>query len=221
MVELIKQETETDETTTEEGETVAVNAVITTIGIGIAPANKASDGLGNKKGGTHSHKRELQNKKAGKRAEKLVRDKLIELYPDGEIRWISGNSEDNSLKLDDSKGFDISNKKNKTDENWKYLEVKSSSSGHSFIISANEVTVGIENKQNYHLALVNGLNINFVEDFFLNETRLAEFNLLRNSASIRPLDYEVFYNISKTKTEDTINQTSDCVEEIVQGNQLI
>lgn len=80
-------------------------------------------------------------------------------------------------------------------------------------------TVGIENKQNYHLALVNGLNINFVEDFFLNETRLAEFNTLRNSASIRPLDYEVFYNIPKTsskskvKIEDVIN---DCDKEIIQ-----
>ncbi|WP_367769064.1 DUF3883 domain-containing protein [Flavobacterium sp. WC2421] len=220
FAELIKQETETNENANAEPVTMeSVVAIITSIGMGNAPANKANIGLGNKKGGTHSQKKELQNKKAGKRAEKLVRDKLRELYPEGEIRWISGNSEDNSLKLDDSKGFDISYKKNKTDEHWKYLEVKSSSSGHSFIISANEVAVGIENKQNYHLALVNGLNINFVEDFFLNETRLAEFNALRNSASIRPLDYEVFYNTPKTnrksevKIEDVIN---DCDKEIVQ-----
>ncbi|MBK7039966.1 MAG: DUF3883 domain-containing protein [Bacteroidetes bacterium] len=41
--------------------------------------------------------------------------------------------------------------------NYGTIEVKSSSTGNSFIISANEVTVGIENKENYHLALVNGL----------------------------------------------------------------
>ena len=52
------------------------------------------------------------------------------------------------------------------DKQWKYLEVKSSSNGKSFIISANEISAGIENKENYHLALVNGLKINFVEDFF-------------------------------------------------------
>jgi hypothetical protein len=196
--ELLKQETETAESTDiETGTTESAIAIITSIGIGNAPANKANTGLGNKKGGVHSQKKEIQNKKAGKKAEKLVRDKLLELYPDGEIRWISGNSEDNSVKLDDTKGYDISYKKNKTDEQWIYLEVKSSSNGNSFIISANEVNVGIENKESYHLAIVNGLNITFVEDFFINETRLAEFNALRNSPSIRPLDYEVYFKFDK------------------------
>lgn len=223
FAELIKQETETTESSSSEPEkTESVVAIITSIDMGNAPPNKASIGLGNKKGGTHSQKRELQNKKAGKNAEKLVRDKLLELYPEGEIRWISGNSEDNSVTLDDTKGYDISYKKNKTDEQWKYLEVKSSSTGNSFIISANEVTVGIENKENYHLALVNGLKINFIEDFFLNETRLAEFNLLRNSASIRPLNYEVFYNIpqidqkSGPSIEKVINPTISYNEDIFQ-----
>jgi hypothetical protein len=194
----LKQETETAESTDiETGTTESAIAIITSIGIGNAPANKANTGLGNKKGGVHSQKKEIQNKKAGKKAEKLVRDKLLELYPDGEIRWISGNSEDNSVKLDDTKGYDISYKKNKTDEQWIYLEVKSSSNGNSFIISANEVNVGIENKESYHLAIVNGLNITFVEDFFINETRLAEFNALRNSPSIRPLDYEVYFKFDK------------------------
>jgi hypothetical protein len=203
FAELLKQETERIESSgTEPVPTESVVAIITSIDIGNAPANKTNVGLGNKKGGTHSQKSELQKNKAGKKAEKLVRDKLLELYPEGEIRWISGNSEDNSVTLDDAKGYDISYKKNKTDEQWTYLEIKSSSTGNSFIISANEVTVGIENKENYHLALVNGLKINFVEDFFLNETRLAEFNILRNSASIRPLDYEVYYKITKEK--DTI-----------------
>ena len=199
FAELIKEETETAESSNSEDEgTVSVSSVITSIGIGNTPIIKTNIGIGNKKGAVHSQKRELQNIKAGKRAEKLVWDKLKELYPNGEIRWISGNSEDNNITLDDTKGYDISYKKNKTEEQWKYLEVKSSL-GNSFIISTNEVTVGIQYKEDYHLALVKGQNIYFVEDFFLDETRLAEFNVLRNSASIRPLDYEVFYSIPAQK----------------------
>lgn len=202
FTELNKRETETKENNIiEQEETSNVNVIIGSIDCGTVPIDKVNNGLANKKGSTYPLKKDLQKKEAGKKAEKLVYDKLLELYPDGEIRWISGNSEDNSLKLDDSKGYDISYKKNKNDIHWKFLEVKSSSSGHRFIISANEVNVGIENKKNYHLALVTGLNINFVEDFFLNETRLEEFNILRNSASIRPLDYEVFYIIPCHKSE--------------------
>ena len=199
FAQLLKQDTEiTESTSTEPVPTESVVAIITSIDMGNAPANKVNIGLGNKKGGTHSQKRELQKKKAGKKAEKLVHDKLLELYPEGEIRWISGNSEDNSVTLDDAKGYDISYKKDKNEEQWKYLEVKSSSNGTSFIISANEVNIGIANKENYHLAIVNNNKIYFVEDFFLTETRLAEFNLLRNSSSIRPLDYEVFFKFTES-----------------------
>jgi hypothetical protein len=190
IVEINNDVTKTEET---------VSATITSIEMGIAPVNKTYTGLGHKRVGTYSQKRDAQNKKAGKKAEKLVCDKLRELYPDGEIRWISGNSEDNSLSLDDTKGYDISYKKNNNEEHWKYLEVKSCSNGKSFIISANEVDVGIENKENYHLALVSGFKIHFVEDFFLDESRLAEFELLRNRSSIRPLEYEVYFNLVNLK----------------------
>ncbi|MET3539184.1 sacsin N-terminal ATP-binding-like domain-containing protein [Chryseobacterium limigenitum] len=173
-----------------------MNSIITSIDMGNVPPTKTNR-LGNKKGSVHSQKREQQKQKAGKRAEKKVFDKLKKLYPEGEIRWISSNSEENSLTLDDTKGYDMSYKKNKTDTQWKYLEVKSST-GNSFIISNNEVSVGIDNKENYHLALVNGYDICFVEDFFLNEARVSEFNTLRNSASIRPLDFEVYYKLAKS-----------------------
>ncbi|OWK97143.1 hypothetical protein AP75_12810 [Kaistella haifensis DSM 19056] len=45
---------------------------------------------------------------------------------------------------------------------------------------------------------MNGHDICFVEDFFLNEARVSEFNTLRNSASIRPLDFEVYYKLPKS-----------------------
>ncbi|KGO88993.1 DUF3883 domain-containing protein [Flavobacterium suncheonense] len=200
FTEIVKKELEdTVSPISPQTEGTEMNSIITSIEAGTAPTQKLNNNFGNKKGGVHSSKKEKQKQKAGKRAEKLVFYRLKELYPDGEIRWVSGNSEDNSITLDDTKGYDISYKKNKTDDQWKYLEVKSSA-GNSFIISNNEVSVGIENKDNYHLALVNSHDIYFIEDFFLDEERVSEFKALRNSTSIRPIDFEVYYNIPKLKS---------------------
>jgi len=167
-----------------------VNLIPTSLLKGTFSSTRAYHPLGNKNNGVHTGKSDRQKKKAGRRAEKLVKEKLIEMYPDGEICWISGNSDDNRIKLDDSKGYDIRYKVHKADVVWKYLEVKSVS-GNSFIISSNEVNVGITNKENYHLALVADLDIYLIEDFFLDEERVAEFNSFKKSSSIRPLDYEV------------------------------
>lgn len=148
-----------------------------------------------KKGGTHSDKSDKQKKKAGRKAEKLVRDKLAQLYPQGEVFWISGNSDENKVPLDDSKGYDIRYKKHSDDLEWIYLEVKSFSGG-SFIISLNEVKVGIDNRDQYQLALVEGTDIFLIDDFFQNEERVEEFDSLCSKASIKPLDFEVFIDLS-------------------------
>ncbi len=191
-----KEEKQDDSSADGAGDMDSVNVITTSLLKGTLPPVKTGNPNGRKKGGTHSEKGDKLKKKAGKRSEKLVRDKLIALYPEGEVFWISGNSDDNKVTLDDSKGYDIKYRANKTDQEWKYLEVKSISDD-SFIISANEVNVGIERKENYHLALVSGKDIYFVKDFFLDEVRVAEFNVLRNSGSIRPLDYEVYFQIEK------------------------
>jgi len=180
----------------QEMDNILVNLIPTTLLNGVfshqPPSNNTN--VNNSTGSVHSAKTDRQKKNAGKRAEKIVKNKLVEMYPEGEVCWISGNSDDNRLKLDDSKGYDIRYKKNKTDNIWYYLEVKSTS-GNSFIISSNEVNVGILNKQNYHIALVNGLNIYLIEDFFDDE-RIVEFNIFRTSSSIRPLNYEVNFIIN-------------------------
>ncbi|MFZ4522752.1 MAG: sacsin N-terminal ATP-binding-like domain-containing protein [Bacteroidales bacterium] len=168
--------------------------ITTSLNLGHIPISKGNVSGGHKQGGVHTIKSDRQKKKAGKRAEKLVRDKLTAVFPDGEVCWISGNSEDSTIKPDDSKGYDIIYKKNKIDQDWYYLEVKSISSD-SFIISSNEVNVGIKEKERYHIALVEGVKIFLVEDFFLNDERVAEFNALRNCSSIRPIDYEVFFKL--------------------------
>lgn len=182
-----------DGSSSEEPEKLPVaNLIPTSLQKGKFSPARYSSSEGNKHNGTHSEKSDRQKKKAGRRAEKLVKEKLIEMYPDGEVCWISGNSDDHRIKLDDSKGYDIRYKINKSDTFWKYLEVKSVS-GNSFIISSNEVNVGILNKENYQLALVEGSDIYLVDDFFLDEERVAEFNSFTKSSSIRPLDYEVHY----------------------------
>lgn len=117
------------------------------------------------------------------------------MYPDGEICWISDNSDENKVPLDDSKGYDIRYKILKSDIDWNDLEVKSIS-GDSFIKSSNEVKVGIENKNHYHLALVRGSDIHLVSEFFMDEERVTEFNTLSSNQFIRPLDYDVNFRLS-------------------------
>jgi len=143
----------------------------------------------------HSEKTERQKKKAGERAEKIVRDKLKESFPNGIIQWVSGNSDDKNITQNDRIGYDIRYKKDKTDLNWIFLEVKSIS-GKSFIISTYEVQFGIENNNQYQIALVDGSNIYLIDDFFMNEDRIADFNSLNNNASIKPLDFEVYFAFS-------------------------
>lgn len=114
--------------------------------------------------------------------------------------WVSGNSDENKVPLDDSKRYDIRYKKHIDDKEWTYLEVKSFS-GESFIISLNEVNVGIQNRNHYQLALVEGMNIYLVDDFFQNDERIEEFTNLCSNASIKPLDFEVFIDLSLDNIE--------------------
>lgn len=194
-----------DKNSSEEPEKSPVaNLIPTSLQKGTFLPTRHNISAGNKDNGAHSEKSDRQKKKAGKRAEKLVKEKLIEMYPEGEVCWISGNSDDYRIKLDDSKGYDIRYKISKLDTVWKYLEVKSVS-GDSFIISSNEVNVGILNKGNYQLALVEGSDIYLVDDFFLDEERVAEFNSFTKSSSIRPLDYEVHFIFKASIVSNSVN----------------
>jgi len=177
-----------------------IDLITITLKSGNIPISKEEGSGIHPRGWISTSKSERQKKKAGKQAEKLVKEKLNSIYPEGEVVWLSGNSDENSVKHDDSKGYDLLYKKNKNDLVWFCLEVKSISSD-SFIISANEVNVGINERERYHLALVEGLKIFLVEDFFLNEERVVEFNSLRNSSSIRPLDYEVYFKLPALNVE--------------------
>ncbi|MBL0330042.1 MAG: DUF3883 domain-containing protein [Bacteroidetes bacterium] len=102
-----------------------------------------------------SKKREGQQKRAGKIAEKFVFNSLKKEYPEGNIQWLSGNSEQQGMVKDDSLGYDIRYTIDNS-ENWIFLEVKSVSND-SFIISAHEVYVAFEKSkigEEYHLGLV-------------------------------------------------------------------
>ena len=102
---------------------------------------------------------EKQQRKAGKAAEKIVYDKLSELYGDTFVSWKS--------KEDDGLHYDI---RYSPDEGnfWKYVEVKSYTNG-IFYLSKPERDFGIKNKENYEIWLVDNVNKIFpLRDFFIN-----------------------------------------------------
>jgi hypothetical protein len=143
-----------------------------------------------------SKKREAQQKKAGKIAEKLVFNSLKKEYPEGNIQWVSGNSEQQGIIKDDSLGYDIRYTIDNS-ENWIFLEVKSVSND-SFIISAHEVYVAFEKgklREKYHLGLVKDGRIHMIEDVFSTEEWKDNFELIQGVSSIRPLDFEVFFEL--------------------------
>ena len=143
-----------------------------------------------------SKKREGQQKRAGKIAEKFVFNSLKKEYPGGKIQWLSGNSEQQGIVKDDSLGYDIRYTIDNS-ENWIFLEVKSVSND-SFIISSHEVYVAFEKQkmtEEYQLGLVIDGKIHIVEDFFNTDEWKDNFELIQGVSSIRPLDFEVFFQI--------------------------
>lgn len=161
----------------------------------------------NRSASTHNSKKEKEQRKAGKSAESLVRDYLVGKYGKDNVKWISGNSTEENVVKDDGKGYDIEYFIPDTNE-WYYLEVKSVSD-RSFIISANEVEVGLTNKEKYHLALVNDNEISLIIDFFLDKVRIQHFKTVQQCGSIRSLDFEVFFELSyKGENENALMEAS-------------
>jgi len=65
----------------------------------------------------------------------------------------------------------------------------------SFIISYNEVKVGLKESERYHLGLVKDDVLNIVTDFFTDKQRRDIFNRLQSNNSIRPRDYDVYFKL--------------------------
>ena len=126
---------------------------------------------------------------AGKEAEKLVRDALVQAYGRKNVKWVSGFSDEDGR--DDTCGYDI---KYRIEGKWKLLEVKSASND-SFIISYNEVQTGLRCKEKYHLALVKNGHIHIVENFFMNDSWANDFMIVGNYTAV-PKEWLVSYFIS-------------------------
>lgn len=163
-------------------------------------SNPASQPQGPKtenKGSGHifDQRRNRQNSQAGNSAERLVRDTFVKAYGRQNVKWVSGNSDEGIRN--DALGYDL---KYRVDESspWHLLEVKNTS-GNTFIISSNEVTVGTANAHNYHLALVNGTDIRLSEGFFSNPQWKGTFKI-NGSYSAVPNDWLVSF---ETKEKDT------------------
>ncbi|RPD44010.1 DUF3883 domain-containing protein [Paracnuella aquatica] len=137
-----------------------------------------------------------QQNVAGKAAERLVRDKLIELYPNGKVQWRSRYSDEDALNKDDTLGYDIEYKCDSTDDEWYLVEVKSAS-GENFIISRNEVMKGIEKKDRYQIAIVQNGVIYLDKHYFLSDDRIETFKALLGNPEVLPLNFEVSFTLPR------------------------
>jgi hypothetical protein len=162
---------------------------------GIVPAFKPAASSHSTPNNDHS-KRNKQQKRAGKRAELLTRNILKNGY---DIKWISANSDQADVIKNDAAGYDMEYKEKGTEE-WFFLEVKSVSS-HSFIISLNEIKVALKEKEKYHLGLVKNGELNIIKDFFIDEGRISKFNELLSYGAIRPIDFEVYFDLKPSTTD--------------------
>lgn len=151
--------------------------------------------------GVVSPKRDKEMRKAGKRAERKVRDALVEKYGRKNVQWISGNSDETNTN--DTLGYDLRYRKIEIEE-WCFLEVKSIS-GNSFIISNNELIVAFSNKMKYHLALVRADQIHIDTDFFNSHELEEEYKQINSSLSIKPVDYEIFIDIIKESPSEKVD----------------
>ncbi len=172
----------------------------------VAPINKTSFGSGKvnphkgngntpgRKSGVYNGKAESKNNQLGAQAEKLVRNSLLKSYPDGVVHWLSGYSDDETINKDDGAGYDIRYKCHRDDEEWNLVEVKSVGRD-SFIISLNEVQVGLEKKQFYQLAVVHGGEIYLDTAYFLNGEMAMAFDGMLSNSNIQPLSFEVGWTV--------------------------
>jgi hypothetical protein len=161
-----------------------------------------SNGHGKRKsggGGSFDPEKEKGKRKAGLKAEQKVRDKLLDLYGRKNVRWVSGNSDEDYT--DDSLGFDVYYRRNELDE-WLFLEVKSVS-GNSFIVTDNELTVAFGNKDKYHLALVKSGQIFIDKEFFTNIELENDYKRLNSGLSIRPYDYEIYVDLKPEESNES------------------
>jgi hypothetical protein len=157
---------------------------------GIVPPFKPAAGNQNTPNNDHSKRNKLQ-KRAGKRAELLTRNILKSGY---DIKWISANSDQADVIKNDAAGYDMEYKEKGTEE-WFFLEIKSVSS-HSFMISLNEIRVALKEKEKYHLGLVKNGELNIIKDFFIDQARVLKFQELLSYGAIRPIDFEVYFNLN-------------------------
>jgi len=136
---------------------------------------------GKKKGWSHSSKDVSKNKKAGKKAEKIVYNSLVKEYGKENVEWLSSFSETEPDKSDEYH-YDIEYKPK--DNEVKFLEVKSFN-GSYFYLSREEKKFAEENKDHYEIALVNGKNVHILKNIF--EDNIDFYNNKKFKAT--PSDY--------------------------------
>lgn len=147
-------------------------------------SDRSHPNTGGDKKWKHNKNSDKVKKTTGKQSEILVRNALINRYPDGNVEWISGYSDtpDNT----DSLHYDIRYIDNSGI--LRYVEVKTFNNS-SFILTGAEREFAMQNKLRYDIALVTGNKVQYIKNFFsLPDDEAFERNGL---FSARPKDFEI------------------------------
>jgi len=199
-----KEENKKDDTD-ESKEKYQGNKLVFTSIEDIAPLNrKSNDSV--KGSGVHNPTTDKNKKRSGKNAERLAYYQLVNDFGKDNVQWVSGFTEQKDIIPDDTLGYDF-RYRTSPEESYSYLEVKSITS-NSFIISYNEVSVGLENREKYHLGLVKDGVLNIITDFFTNKNRQEIFGQLQINNSIRPRDYDVYFKLPE-RNNNEVEANSD------------
>ena len=113
----------------------------------------------------HSGHSDKGKKRKGKKSERTVYNTLVQTYGVENVKWVSGNS--TTPDKNDKLHYDIEYK-NESGQ-WKYVEVKSITD-NQFVMSTPEKDHGLQDPENYEMALVNEKSIYMVRDIFKFKT---------------------------------------------------
>ncbi|MHB0756252.1 sacsin N-terminal ATP-binding-like domain-containing protein [Polaribacter sp. M15] len=119
------------------------------------------------RGGTwnHTDKDIKRNKRAGKKAEELTYNTLLESDEVAEVEWVSSFS--NTSDKSDNKHYDIRYKPMDSNS-WKYLEVKSFN-GSYFHLSRSEKQEALKRGKDFEIALVIGEEVHIQRGLFTSD----------------------------------------------------
>jgi len=177
------------EASPKEEETIPITMVGNLIDVNSIPIPVQNSKILPKKLSAYNPNTQKRKNRAGKNAEELVYDTLVNKYGEDNVDWVSGNSK---TKVDgvDGLGYDLTYKENGV---LKYVEVKSFS-GNTFFLTKNEKEFALAHAKDYEVFLVrpDGDILMHKSIFVFNDLETFEQN---SKFSVGVKDYIISLNI--------------------------